>query len=130
MPGYVPYKGIFDAIVRIISEEGIKTMYSGLLPSLFLTSHAAIQFVIYEKIKQMDKKHDISGVSIFRVFYAELQDWALRRSHFQVLCIDGDLPSASVPIANAAAQCEIIISELHRLHGEGVEVGKEQADVV
>lgn len=66
----------------------------------------------------------------FRVFYAELQDWALRRSHFQVLCIDGDLPSASVPIANAAAQCEIIISELRGLHGEGVEVGKEQADVV
>ena len=72
MPGYVPYKGIFDAIVRIISEEGIKTMYSGLLPSLFLTSHAAIQFVIYEKIKQMDKKHDISGVRFFSCFLCRI----------------------------------------------------------
>ena len=56
MPGYVPYKGITDAVVRIIREEGIKTMYCGLLPSLFLTSHAAIQFVIYEELKYLETK--------------------------------------------------------------------------
>ena len=62
MPGYVPYKGIGDAVVRIIREEGIKTMYCGLLPSLFLTSHAAIQFVIYEELKYLETKFNKSIV--------------------------------------------------------------------
>ena len=60
MPGYVPYTGMINACVRIIREEGIKTIYSGLLPSLLLTSHAAIQFVIYEYLKQLEVKHDIA----------------------------------------------------------------------
>ena len=63
MPGYVPYKGITDAVVRIIREEGIKTMYCGLLPSLFLTSHAAIQFVIYEELKYLETKLNKNMVS-------------------------------------------------------------------
>lgn len=65
MPGYVPYKGMIDAVVRIVREEGFKTLYCGLLPSLLLTSHAAIQFVIYEELKRIERKHDISIVSHF-----------------------------------------------------------------
>ena len=50
-------------MVRIIREEGIKTMYCGLLPSLFLTSHAAIQFVIYEELKYLETKFNKNIVS-------------------------------------------------------------------
>ena len=57
MPGYKPYKGIVDATIRICREEGVKTMYTGLVPSLLLTSHAAIQFVIYEKLKVIETKY-------------------------------------------------------------------------
>lgn len=60
MPGYKPYKGMVDAIRRIIKEEGLKTLYTGLLPSLLLTSHAAIQFVIYEYLKQLETRYEIA----------------------------------------------------------------------
>ena len=69
MPGYKPYKGIVDATIRISKEEGIKTLYSGLLPSLLLTSHAAIQFVIYEKLKQIETQYQIAIVSILMEVY-------------------------------------------------------------
>ena len=46
-----------DATIRICREEGVKTMYVGLVPSLLLTSHAAIQFVIYEKLKLIETKY-------------------------------------------------------------------------
>ena len=62
MPNYKPYSGFLDAIVRICREEGFTTLYTGLHPSLLLTSHAAIQFVIYEKLKQIEKAYNIDIV--------------------------------------------------------------------
>ncbi|CUS21951.1 LAQU0S04e04588g1_1 [Lachancea quebecensis] len=45
------YKGTFDAFHKIYTTEGMKTFYSGLLPSLFGLFHVAIHFPIYEKLK-------------------------------------------------------------------------------
>ena len=47
------YKGTLDCIKRIIRDEGVAGLYKGLLPSVFLVSHGAIQLTVYEKLKQI-----------------------------------------------------------------------------
>ena len=48
-----PYRGIAHAFRSIVAEEGWRALYRGLLPSLLLTSHGAVQFVCYEQLKRL-----------------------------------------------------------------------------
>ncbi|GBF94373.1 folate transporter chloroplastic [Raphidocelis subcapitata] len=54
VPGVEPYRGLFDALVRIGREEGLRGYYKGIGPSLVLqTTHGAIQFAVYEELKAL-----------------------------------------------------------------------------
>ncbi|KAL6274016.1 hypothetical protein ACE6H2_024708 [Prunus campanulata] len=48
-----PYSGFYDALRTIVREEGWAALYKGLLPSLFLVSHGAIQFTAYEELRKV-----------------------------------------------------------------------------
>jgi len=45
------YGGMVDALQTILREEGPRGLYKGLVPALFLTSHGAVQFAVYERMK-------------------------------------------------------------------------------
>ncbi|KAB1201944.1 Folate transporter 1, chloroplastic [Morella rubra] len=42
-----------DALRTIIREEGWSALYKGIVPSLFLVSHGAIQFTVYEELRKV-----------------------------------------------------------------------------
>lgn len=56
VPGVVsaaPYRGFVDCFVQVARTEGVRGLYKGLLPSLLLVSHGAIQFAVYEELKAL-----------------------------------------------------------------------------
>lgn len=46
------YKGTFDAFWKMYKSEGILSFYSGLAPALLGLTHVAIQFPLYEYLKE------------------------------------------------------------------------------
>ena len=44
-----------DAVKVIYREEGFIGYYRGIVPALFLTSHGAVQFAVYEQFKSAYK---------------------------------------------------------------------------
>jgi len=51
-PNLVKYSGLSDTLIKIAGQEGLRGLYSGLVPGLFGVSHSAIQFGAYEELKK------------------------------------------------------------------------------
>jgi len=47
------YKGLSDALVKIWRAEGLAGLYAGFIPGLAGVSHGAVQFCVYEEMKNM-----------------------------------------------------------------------------
>jgi solute carrier family 25 folate transporter 32 len=46
------YDGFFDAVRKIVKQEGFWALYKGTGPALLLTSHGGVQFVVYEFLRK------------------------------------------------------------------------------
>jgi len=51
--GKEPYKGMYDCLVRVAKEEGVMTLWSSTIASLILVSNPTINFVVYDKVRQI-----------------------------------------------------------------------------
>ncbi|XP_053996787.1 mitochondrial folate transporter/carrier [Hylaeus anthracinus] len=51
LPEKYRYKGTIDAIQKIYRTEGIQGLYRGFVPGMVGVSHGAIQFMVYEELK-------------------------------------------------------------------------------
>lgn len=56
------YTGLFHGLRSVVKAEGVFGLYKGIGPALFLTSHGAVQFVAYEKLKAICRSSKIDMV--------------------------------------------------------------------
>lgn len=47
-----PYRNLISGLIYIARTEGVKTLWSGTIPSLILVSNPALQFMMYELLKR------------------------------------------------------------------------------
>lgn len=55
------YSGTLDAARKMLRQEGIMSFYKGLMPSMWSLMHVAVQFPLYEKLKQVLHIEDSQG---------------------------------------------------------------------
>jgi len=67
-----PYKGMYDTLTRVANEEGVLALWSGTVASLLLVSNPTINFVVYDKVRQImmetANKQGRKGLTSFEIF--------------------------------------------------------------
>jgi hypothetical protein len=58
------YRGMAHAFSSVIKQEGVLGLYKGIVPALALTSHGAVQFTAYERMKTWCNHSGIAMVSL------------------------------------------------------------------
>lgn len=65
------YKGMLDGLIRVYQDDGLAELWSGAMASLVLVSNPTIQFVTYDKLKQLwsgyTKSTSMSALEVFVV---------------------------------------------------------------
>ncbi|XP_077068096.1 peroxisomal membrane protein PMP34 [Siphateles boraxobius] len=64
------YRGIMDAFVQIMQQEGVGALWNGTFPSLLLVLNPAVQFMIYEGLKRhllRGVNRELSSVEVFLI---------------------------------------------------------------
>ena len=66
------YDGLFQCLSQVYRHEGVKALWAGLIPSLFLVSNPAIQTVTYEKLlayveRSGVRQRDCTPMEIFTI---------------------------------------------------------------
>ncbi|BFZ11335.1 hypothetical protein BsWGS_14374 [Bradybaena similaris] len=56
-PGNVQFVGMWETLINVYRNEGIRGLYRGFLPGVFGISHGALQFMAYEELKTLYSKH-------------------------------------------------------------------------
>lgn len=51
------YKGMVDGLFKIYKYEGVRGLYKGFVPGMFGVSHGALQFMVYEEMKNRYNEH-------------------------------------------------------------------------
>jgi len=65
-------KGMVHVLRHVVREEGVMGLYNGIIPSLLLVSHGALQFMCYEEIKKLFQVYANNGeehLSTFQTFF-------------------------------------------------------------
>jgi solute carrier family 25 (mitochondrial folate transporter), member 32 len=57
------YRGMVHAFTTVVKQEGFLGLYKGIVPALALTSHGAVQFTAYERMKSWCAHSGIAMVS-------------------------------------------------------------------
>lgn len=98
-----PYEGFMDGLVTIVREEGVYGLYRGIAPSLWLVSHGALQFTLYEGMKAR-LRHSRSAATV-----SEADG---RRSTQRNFISNDDSKGTSVPDALLASTASKLIASV------------------
>lgn len=58
------YRGMLDALKQIYKKEGLRGYYRGYLPGVFGVSHGAVQFMVYEELKNSYNEYRLRPINV------------------------------------------------------------------